>query len=204
MKLGSRGSKLALAQAQLVAGGLGGAEVVAVKSDGEPGDKERFVRGVDRAVLDGEVDLGVHSAKDLPGERPDGLQLVGVPAREEPADAYVGPASSLADVPEGARIGTSSLRRRSQLLAARPDLDVRALHGNVDTRLRKLADGECDGVVLAVRYDSSRFGLVERARRRLADVGVPVIGAVVNGVRAPDSAYGGYYAYGGGAANPPE
>ena len=150
MKLGTRGSRLALAQAQLVADEIGEAEVVAIKSiDGEPGDKERFVRGVDRAVLDGEVDLGVHSAKDLPGERPNGLRLVGVPARAEPADAYVGNASSIEDIPEGARIGTSSLRRRSQLLALRPDLDVFDLHGNVDTRLSRLAEGECDGVLLA-------------------------------------------------------
>jgi hydroxymethylbilane synthase len=151
LKLGTRGSKLALAQAQLVADAIGDAEVVAVRStDGEPGDKERFVRGVDRAVIDGQVNLGVHSAKDLPAGRPDALRLAGVPVREDPADAYVGPASSLADLPSGARIGTSSLRRRSQLLALRPDLEISDLHGNVDTRLRKLADGECDGVVLAL------------------------------------------------------
>ena len=150
LRLGTRGSSLALAQAQLVADALGGAEVVPVSStNGEPGDKERFVRGVDRAVLEGEVDLGIHSAKDLPGARRDELRLVGVPAREDPRDAYVGSARSLADVPEGARVGTASLRRRSQLLALRPDLEVVDLHGNVDTRLRKLADGEYDGVVLA-------------------------------------------------------
>jgi hydroxymethylbilane synthase len=150
VKLGTRGSALAMAQAQLVAEALGGAEVVAVRStDGEPGDKERFVRGVDRAVLAGEVDLGVHSAKDLPGERPDELRLAGVPAREEPRDAYVGGAAALAEIPEGARVGTSSLRRRSQLLALRPDLEVLELHGNVDTRLRKRSEGEFEGVVLA-------------------------------------------------------
>jgi hydroxymethylbilane synthase len=150
LKLGTRGSSLALAQAELVADALGDAEVVPVRStDGEPGDKERFVRGVDRAVLAGEVDLGVHSAKDLPGERPDELRLVGVPAREEPEDAYVGEASAMTEVPDGARVGTSSLRRRSQLLALRPDLEVVDLHGNVDTRLRKRAEGEYDGVVLA-------------------------------------------------------
>jgi hydroxymethylbilane synthase len=150
LKLGTRGSALALAQAQLVAKALGGAEVVPVRStDGEPGDKERFVRGVDRALLAGEVDLGVHSAKDLPGERPDELRLAGVPAREEPQDAYVGGAAALAEIPEGARVGTSSLRRRSQLLALRPGLEVLELHGNVDTRLRKRSEGEYDGVVLA-------------------------------------------------------
>jgi hydroxymethylbilane synthase len=150
LKLGTRGSRLALAQARLVAEALGGAEIVAVRSsDGEPGDKERFVRGVGQAVLDGEADLAVHSAKDLPGERPDELRLVGVHGRADPVDAYVGEASSLDEVPEGARIGTASLRRRSQLLALRPDLELVELHGNVDTRLRKLSEGEFDGVVLA-------------------------------------------------------
>jgi len=151
LKLATRGSKLALAQAQLVADALGDAEVVAVRSgDGEPGDKERFVRGVEGAVLEGGAELGVHSAKDLPGDRPNELRLAGVPGREEPADAYVGEASSLDDVSEGARIGTASLRRRSQLLALRPDLEVVELHGNVDTRLRKQSAGEYDGIVLAV------------------------------------------------------
>ncbi len=129
---------------------LGGAELVEVSSDGEPGDKSRFVRGVERALLDGEADVGVHSAKDLPGELTEGLTLAAVPPREDPRDAWVGPGSSLEDVPEGARVGTASLRRRAQLLAARPDLEVRELHGNVDTRLRKLADGEADAIVLAV------------------------------------------------------
>jgi hydroxymethylbilane synthase len=150
LKLATRGSRLALAQARLVADALGGAEVVPVgSSEGEPGDKERFVRGVGRAVLDGDADLAVHSAKDLPGDRPDELKLVGVCAREDPADAYVGEASALDDVPERARVGTASLRRRSELLALRPDLDVVELHGNVDTRLGKLSEGELDGLVLA-------------------------------------------------------
>jgi hydroxymethylbilane synthase len=105
---------------------------------------------VDRAVLESEADLGVHSAKDLPGQRPEGLRLAGVPAREEAADAFVGGATSLSEVPEGARVGTSSLRRRSQLLALRPDLEVTELSGNVDTRLRKLSEGGYDGIVLAV------------------------------------------------------
>jgi hydroxymethylbilane synthase len=149
-KLGTRGSALAVAQAQSVADAIGDAEVVPVKStDSEPGDKERFVRGVERALLDGQVDLGVHSAKDVPGHRPDELRLAGVPRREDPRDAYVGAASSLDDVRAGARIGTSSLRRRSQLLARREDLEVAELRGNVDTRLRKLADGEYEGIVLA-------------------------------------------------------
>jgi hydroxymethylbilane synthase len=150
VRLGTRGSALALAQAEQVAAALGGAEVVPVKTaDGEPGDKARFVRGIERALLEGEVDLAVHSAKDLPGQRPDGVALVGVPGREEAVDAFVGAARSLEELPDGARVGTSSLRRRAQLLALRPDLDVLELRGNVDTRLRKLAEGEYDGVVLA-------------------------------------------------------
>src|SRR5918994_615166 len=119
IRLGTRGSTLALAQARLVADALGGAEI------------------------------GVHSAKDLPSELPDELRLSGVPAREEPLDAFVGAGANLDEVPKGARVGTSSLRRRAQLLAVRPDLDVVELRGNVDTRLRRLADGDFDGVVLA-------------------------------------------------------
>jgi hydroxymethylbilane synthase len=151
LRLGTRGSALALAQAQLVADELGGAELVTVRSDdGELGDKSRFVRGVERALLDDEVDLGVHSAKDLPGELPEGLSLVGVPARDDPHDAFVGGVGALAELPPGARVGTSSLRRRSQLAALRPDLEVIELRGNVDTRLAKLAAGDYDGIVLAL------------------------------------------------------
>ena len=129
---------------------LGGAELVEVSSDGEPGDKARFVRGVERALLGGEAELGVHSAKDVPAELTEGLMLAAVPPREDAGDAWVGIGSSLDEVPEGARVGTASLRRRAQLLAARPDLEVSELHGNVDTRLRKLEAGEADAIVLAV------------------------------------------------------
>ena len=151
LRLGTRGSALALAQAGTVSRALSGAEIVTIKTaDGDVGDKARFVRGVEEALLAGEVDVAVHSAKDVPGELPDGVELIAVPGREDPADAYVGPAASIDEVPEGARIGTSSLRRRSQLLALRPDLEIVELRGNVDTRLAKLAAGECDGMVLAV------------------------------------------------------
>lgn len=149
LRLATRGSKLALTQAGQVAELLGGAELVEASSDGEPGDKSRFVRGVERALLAGEAEAGVHSAKDLPGEMAPELEIAAVPAREDPADAWIGVGSSLADVPEGARVGTASLRRRAQLLAARPDLRVEELHGNVDTRLRKLAEGQLDAIVLA-------------------------------------------------------
>jgi hydroxymethylbilane synthase len=150
LRIATRGSALALAQAGQVAEMLGGAELVEVSSDGEPGDKARFVRGVERALLDGEAEVGVHSAKDLPGELTEGLTLAAVPPREDARDAWVGPGASLDDVPEAARVGTASLRRRAQLLAVRPDLEVGELHGNVDTRLRKLDAGELDAIVLAV------------------------------------------------------
>ncbi|HEY2715758.1 MAG TPA: hydroxymethylbilane synthase [Solirubrobacterales bacterium] len=149
LRLATRGSALALTQARWVAERLGGAELVEASSDGEPGDKSRFVRGVERALLAGEADVGVHSAKDLPGEMALGLEIAAVPARERPADAWIGTGASLHEAPEGARVGTASLRRRAQLLAARPDLRVEELHGNVDTRLRKLAEGNLDAIVLA-------------------------------------------------------
>ena len=149
MRIATRGSALALTQARWVADRLGGAELVEASSDGEPGDKSRFVRGVERVLLEGGAEIGVHSAKDLPGEMPEGLEIAAVPEREDPADVWIGAGSSLDDAPEGARVGTASLRRRAQLLAARPDLRVEELHGNVDTRLRKLEEGDLDAIVLA-------------------------------------------------------
>jgi hydroxymethylbilane synthase len=149
LRLATRGSALALAQAEWVAGLLGGAELVEVSSDGEPGDKGRFVRGVEAALLAGEAEIGVHSAKDVPAEMPEGLAIAAVPAREDPADVWIGAAASLDEVAEGARVGTSSLRRKAQLLAARPDLEVSELHGNVDTRLGRVGEGGLDAIVLA-------------------------------------------------------
>ncbi|HXQ89560.1 MAG TPA: hydroxymethylbilane synthase [Solirubrobacterales bacterium] len=149
MRIATRGSALALTQARWVAERLGGAELVEASSDGEPGDKSRFVRGVERMLLAGGAEIGVHSAKDLPGEMPEGLEIASVPPREDPADVWIGAGDSLDDAPEGARVGTASLRRRAQLLATRPDLRVEELHGNVDTRLRKLEEGELDAIVLA-------------------------------------------------------
>ena len=149
MRIATRGSALALTQARWVADRLGGAELVEAISDGAAGDKARFVRGVEKVLLDGGAEIGVHSAKDLPGEMPDGLEIASVPEREDPADVWIGAGRSLDEVPQGARVGTASLRRRAQLLAARPDLRVEELHGNVDTRLRKLEEGGLDGIVLA-------------------------------------------------------
>jgi hydroxymethylbilane synthase len=150
LRIATRGSALAIAQASQVGEMLGGTELVEVTSDGEVGDKARFVRGVERALLDGQAEIGVHSAKDLPAELTEGLMLAAVPGREDPRDAWIGAGASLDDVPEGAKVGTASLRRAAQLLAARPDLELGELHGNVDTRLRKLAEGDLDAIVLAV------------------------------------------------------
>src|SRR2546425_4072155 len=152
LRIGTRGSALALAQAALVSDLLGEAEIVPITTSGDQaagGDKERFVKEIEEALLAGDVDVAVHSAKDVPGEIPDGLEIAAVPAAEDPRDAIVG-ASSLDALPRGARVGTSSLRRRSQLLALRPDLQVTGLRGNVDTRLRKLGEGGYDAIVLAL------------------------------------------------------
>ena len=159
VRLGTRGSALALAQARLVADALEEAEpgldveLVEITTSGDRGapvgDKSRFVKEIEEALLAGDVDIAVHSAKDVPGVLPDGLAIVGVPEREDARDAVCG-AASLEDLAEGASVGTSSLRRRSQLLAERPDLEIGDLRGNVDTRLRKLADGEYDSIVLAL------------------------------------------------------
>ena len=128
-------------------------EIVRITTSGDtaaaPGDKSRFVKEIDEALLAGAVDVAVHSAKDVPGCLPDGLVIAAVPLGEDPRDALVGAAGPLAELPAGARVGTSSLRRRAQLLAHNPDLDVLPLRGNVDTRLGKHAAGEYDAIVLA-------------------------------------------------------
>jgi len=167
IRIATRSSALAIAQAWQVAELIGGAELVECSSDGEPGDKARFVRGVERALLDGKAEIGVHSAKDVPAEIPEGLVIAGVPMREDPADVWIGAAASLEDVVEGVRVGTASLRRRAQILAARPDLEVTELHGNVDTRLRKLAEGELDAIVLAAA------GLKRLGRESEASFSIP-------------------------------
>lgn len=192
MRIATRGSALALTQARWVANRIGGAELVEASSDGEPGDKSRFVRGVERALLAGEAEIGVHSAKDLPGEMPGGLEIASVPPREDPLDVWIGAGTSLDDVPEGARVGTASLRRRAQLLATRPDLRVEELHGNVDTRLRKLEEGELDAIVLAAAGlrrlgREAEIGFAIPADRM---VPAPGQGALALQVRADDKAAG--------------
>jgi hydroxymethylbilane synthase len=154
VKLGTRGSALALVQAHAVADALGGdAEIVEITTSGDrgiAGDKARWIDTIEDALESGAIELAVHSAKDVPAAsllRP-GMVLAAVLRREDARDALVG-ARSLEALPPGARIGTASLRRRAQLLAVRDDLEVVDLRGNVDTRLRKLADGECDALILA-------------------------------------------------------
>jgi hydroxymethylbilane synthase len=157
LRVGTRGSALALIQAESVADALrvGGAEVeiVTVTTLGDRGaamlDKSRWVSELERALLDGDIDLAVHSAKDVPTELPPGLELVAVPPRADARDAFCG-AAGLDALPDGARVGTASLRRAAQLRAARPDIEVVELRGNVDTRLRKLAEGQADALVLAL------------------------------------------------------
>jgi hydroxymethylbilane synthase len=143
---------LALAQTRLVTSALGLSAKAILEVENQSGavDKERFVHGVEQAVLTGRADLGVHSAKDLPGQMTSGLVIAATPARADARDCWIGPGDSIEGIPEGARVGTSSLRRRAQLLAERPDLVMVDIAGNVDTRLAKLAEGEVDGLVLAV------------------------------------------------------
>ncbi len=160
IRLGTRGSALALAQASWVAERLPGeVELVTITTSGDRGsqtDKSRFVKEIEEALLAGEIDLAVHSAKDVPAELPAGLSIVGVPERADPLDALCG-AGSLDELSDGAVIGTASIRRRAQLAALRPGLDVRDLRGNVDTRLRRLAEGDLDAIVLA-RAGLARLG----------------------------------------------
>jgi hydroxymethylbilane synthase len=146
LRIGTRRSALALAQAELVAGLLGGCEIVPMLTAGDrrpaaapaASDKSRWVAELEDALSAGEIDLAVHSAKDVPGELAQGLELLGAPARAAVEDVLCG-AASLERLAAGARVGTSSVRRLAQLRAVREDLEVVAIRGNVDTRLRKLA-----------------------------------------------------------------
>jgi hydroxymethylbilane synthase len=154
MRIGTRGSALALAQAEWVAARLDGpAEIVKITTLGDrgaaPGDKSRWISELERALLDGRIDVAVHSAKDVPTELAEGLELVAIPERADARDAICG-ASALGELRAGARIGTSSVRRAAQIRAARDDVEVVELRGNVDTRLRKLREGQVDALVLAL------------------------------------------------------
>jgi hydroxymethylbilane synthase len=185
IRLGTRGSALALAQARWVAERLeDDVEVVEISTQGAVGDKSRFVKAIEEALLAGTADLAVHSAKDVPGELPDGLSIVGVPERADPYDALCG-ATSLDELRPGAVVGTASLRRRAQLLALRDDLEVRELRGNVDTRLKRL--GDHDAIVLA-QAGLDRLGRGGEGEPLEALVPAPGQGCLALEARADDEA----------------
>ena len=201
IRIGTRGSVLALAQAALVRAGLGGdAEIVPMRTEGDRlaearlaaiGGKGLFVREIEDALLHGEIDLAVHSLKDLPAETPAGLVLAAYLPREDPRDVLAGRTRvTLEDLPAGAVIGTSSPRRRALVLAVRADLTIEPLRGNVDTRLRKLAGGGFDAIVLAAA-GLRRLGLAPAHCTPLdAETFVPAVGQgiIVVEARADDAA----------------
>jgi hydroxymethylbilane synthase len=175
--IASRGSQLALWQAHWVQGQLASlgheSRIETIKTTGDKitdvplakvGTKGLFTKEIEEALLDGRADLAVHSLKDLPTELPAGLVLAAVPPREDPRDAIVG--RRLADLPSGARIGTSSLRRSAQLRKLRPDLVIESVRGNLDTRLRKLDEGQYDAIVLAAA-GLRRLGWADRIAETL-------------------------------------
>jgi hydroxymethylbilane synthase len=147
------------------------------------GGKGLFVKEIEEALLDRRADLAVHSIKDVPGLLPSGLTLACIPVREDPRDVLVAPAhGTLSALPPGARVGTSSLRRMASIRAIRPDLTVVSIRGNVDTRLRKVDEGEFDAIVLA-RAGLVRLGLAERATEILStEVSLPAVGQGALGI----------------------
>jgi hydroxymethylbilane synthase len=157
----------------------------------EVGGKGLFVKEIEEALLEGRAHLAVHSIKDVPGVLPDGLAIVCIPVREDPRDVIVSPKyGTLAALPHGAKLGTSSLRRQVAIRAVRPDLQIVPMRGNVDTRLRKVEAGECDAILLA-RAGLVRLGLEGRATEVLApEVSLPAIGQGALGVecRSDDDA----------------
>ncbi|MDP9455787.1 MAG: hydroxymethylbilane synthase [Actinobacteria bacterium] len=170
--LGTRGSKLALVQANACAEGLRATgldveiRVIKTTSEQQPDTPLRvidrrdvFTRQLDEALIAGEIDLAVHSLKDVPTELPEGIVLAAISERHDPSDALVSDGGwDLDDLPEGAVVATSSLRRRAQILHRRPDLEIVEIRGNVDTRVRKMRDGAADALLLA-RAGLERLGL---------------------------------------------
>jgi hydroxymethylbilane synthase len=186
VRIGTRGSALALAQAGTVARALGPeAELVPITTSGDRDraalDKERWTRELDAALLAGDVDLAVHSAKDVPFALPDGVVIAATPARASASDAICG-APGLDALPQGARVGTSSLRRAAQLRALREDIDVAELRGNVDTRLERLARGDYAAIVLALA-GLQRLGREDEASAELGEL-VPAAGQGVLAITA--------------------
>jgi hydroxymethylbilane synthase len=208
IRIGTRGSPLALAQARQVAARLAAAhglaaeqcELVVIKTTGdritdrpliEAGGKGLFTKELEEALLSGDIDLAVHSMKDMPALLPDGLHIAAILEREDPRDAFVSlKYGSLAEMPVGAVIGTSSPRRQAQALRARPDLTVVGLRGNVETRLRKLGEGVADATFLACA-GLNRLGLAQHITA-VMDTGVmlPAVaqGAIGIEIRAEDAA----------------
>ena len=185
IRLATRASALALAQARWVAERLeDDVELVEISTQGGVGDKSRFVKALEEALLAGTADLAVHSAKDVPGELPDGLSIVGVPERADPYDALCG-ATALDELRPGAVVGTASLRRRAQLLALREDLEIRELRGNVDTRLKRI--GDYDAIVLA-QAGLDRLGRGDEGEPMEALVPAPGQGCLALEARADDVA----------------
>lgn len=206
IRIGTRGSLLARIQAGLVGDALAAAgepsRIVIIETDGDRRAQDTawgegaFVAAIEAALLDGRVDVAVHSAKDVPTDVDARLRLGGYLPRADPRDALVvrtgGLARTLDDLPAGSRVGTDSPRRTGFIRARRPDLDVHPLHGNVDTRLRRLDDGETDALVLACA-GLDRLGLGDRIAERL-DPGLmppaPGQGAIAVQVRTADSRIG--------------
>ena len=180
LRIGSRGSQLALWQANHIAGLLRGegheVEIEIIKTTGDRlqevtfaqvGSKGMFTKEIEEALADGRVDLAVHSLKDLPTELPKRFVLGAIPPRVDPRDVFVSVKfGSLAELPLGSRVGTSSQRRRAQLKAIRPDLEVVEFRGNVDTRLRKLVEGQVEAIFLAAA-GLDRLEKTEWVRERL-------------------------------------
>ncbi len=180
LRIGSRGSQLALWQANHIAALLRGqghsVEIEIIKTTGDRlqevtfaqvGSKGMFTKEIEEALAEGRVDLAVHSLKDLPTELPEPFALAATPPRVDPRDAFVSVKyANLAELPQGARVGTSSQRRRAQLKALRPDIEAVEFRGNVDTRLRKLAEGQVEAILLAAA-GLDRLGKTEWVRERL-------------------------------------
>jgi hydroxymethylbilane synthase len=204
IRIGTRGSPLALAQAKMVRDALvahhaGEIEIVTIRTSGdriqdrplvEAGGKGLFTKEIEEALLAGAIDLAVHSAKDMPTVLPDGLMLASCLPREDVRDAFISrKAASLRDLPQGAVIGTASLRRQAMVKRLRPDVSVVPLRGNVETRLKKLEAGEVDATLLALA-GLKRLGLADKATA-LLDVQefLPAVGqgAITIEVRADDA-----------------
>jgi hydroxymethylbilane synthase len=176
LRIGTRGSKLALAQANMVRARLAekgtAAELVVVKTSGDriqdrsladAGGKGLFTKELEQALLANDIDLAVHSMKDVPVAMPEGLAIEAILPREDPRDAFISNiAPTLAALPKGARVGTSSVRRQAQVARTRPDIEIILLRGNVDTRLAKLDAGQYDAILLAYA-GLKRLGLEARA-----------------------------------------